>query len=113
MSFSERRRAVTDAAFATFGETALWSLGADAIGSWMDKDVLVWFRKHDEDDRFGPISLVTTSEIIRVRSWEVEEPALDDLIEVRAGPHAGSYAVKARPMLDDRGVWHCPVENAA
>jgi hypothetical protein len=112
MSFPERRRRLVDASFETFGEEARWGFGADGAGSWMEETVRVRFKERDEDDGFGKVRLVTRSQIMRVRSWEVEQPDAENVVEIDAGPYAGTYYVKGRPMLDAKGVWECQVEKA-
>lgn len=99
--FPERRRAVVDASFATFGENAEWpDLGT----------VRVRLKTTDEDGKFGNVNLVERSTVIRVRSWEVPNPTIGIVIEIATGPNAGSYPVVERPMLDLKGVWDCPIE---
>lgn len=99
--FSGHRRALVDIAFATFGEPAAWS--------GHPSTVTIRLKVGDQDDRFGAISLKRRSEILRVRSWEVEAPQPGD--EVTLGPESGNahYIVGEGVMLDKKGVWDCPV----
>jgi len=102
--FPERRRALVDASFATFGEDAEWpKLGI----------VRVRFKTTDEDSRFGGVDLVERSTVIRVRSWEVVQPAIGTVVTITDGPNAGSYPIVEKPMLDIKGVWDCPIEIGA
>ncbi len=102
--FPERRRWLVDASFATFGEDAEWP----ELGT-----VRVRFKTTDEDSRFGGVDLVERSTMIRVRSWEVAQPAIGTVVEIATGPNAGSYPIVERPMLDIKGVWDCPIEIGA
>jgi len=102
--FPERRRALVDASFATFGEDAEWP----ELGT-----VRVRFKTTDEDSRFGGVDFVERSTMIRVRSWEVVQPAIGTVVIIADGPNAGSYPIVKRPMLDIKGVWDCPIEIGA
>lgn len=102
MSFPERRRALVDAGFATFGEDAEWP----ELGT-----VRIRFKATDEDSHFGTVNLVERSTVIRVRSWEVAQPAIGTVIEILTGPNTGSYPIVEKPMLDLKGVWDCPIET--
>ena len=103
MGFSERREALTDVAFATFGDPATWD----------GKSVTIRSKQGEEDDGYGSIRVVTTSTIIRVRKSEIPEPKVGDIVVVPGGRLAGRYAVGRGAMLDDRGVWDCPMEAAS
>ncbi len=102
MGFSERREALTDIAFATFGDPATWD----------GKPVTIRPKQGEEDDGFGSVRVVTTSTIIRVRKSEITEPKVGDIVAVPGGRLAGSYTVRRVAMLDTKGVWDCPVEAA-
>lgn len=102
--FSERRRALVDSVFATFGEAATWH---DETGAAIP--LRVRFGKGDEDDRFGSISIVRSATIIRVPGWRVS-PSPGDLVHVTTGENAGTYIIGAKPMRDRKGVWDCPAE---
>lgn len=101
MSFPELRRRLIDAGFATFGEDAEW----EGIGT-----VRVRFKSTDEDGGFGQVRLVERSTIIRVRSWQVAQPAIGAIVQIASGPNAGAYPIVRTPMLNIRGVWDCPIE---
>jgi hypothetical protein len=102
--FPERREAGVDQRSTTFGEDAEWpELGI----------VRVRFKTTDEDSRFGGVDLVERSTVIRVRSWEVVQPAIDTVVTITDGPNAGSYPIVEKPMLDIKGVWDCPIEIGA
>jgi hypothetical protein len=100
MGFSERREALTDVAFATFGDPATWD----------GKPVTIRPKQGEEDDGFGSIRVVTTSTILRVRKLEITEPKVGDIVVVPGGRLAGRYTVRRGAMLDTKGVWDCPVE---
>jgi hypothetical protein len=100
--FPELRRALTDAAFATFGEDAAWSGRA--------QPVRIRVKGKDEDDRFGSVSLTRRTVVVLVRSWELT-PAQGDIVIIANPAVAGSWRVKARPMRDGKGVWVCSVEE--
>jgi len=95
--FAERRRGLVDAGFRAFGDAALWG----------DEPVTVRLKVRDEDDRFGKVSIVSRSTILRVRSWEVEQPTVGTVVTMGAV----SYRLKAGSMLDAKGVWDCPAEQ--
>lgn len=101
MGFPEHRRALTDAAFATFGEDAVWE--------GLDLPVRVRFRTEDEEGGFSQSRFVTRALMLRVRSWEVEQPDEGQQVMLATGPHASTYAVSGEPRLDAKGVWSCPV----
>lgn len=105
MGFPEHRRALTDAAFATFGEDAAW----DGI----EAPVRVRFRTEDEEGGFSQSRFITRTLMMRVRSWEVAEPDDGQAVVLAAGPHAGRYVVSGEPQLDGKGVWSCPVRVAS
>lgn len=105
---SERRRRLVDAAFATFGDAAEWSHLVTEQARWVMEPVTVRCREQDQDDRFGAVSIIRRSIIIRVRSWEVEMPEVDQVVDIPDGRWAGSYVIAAKPMLDKSGVWECP-----
>ena len=92
---AERRRALVDAGFRTFGDAALWG----------DQPVTVRVKTQDEDDRFGKVAIVNRGTILRVRSWEVEQPTVGTTVAVGGV----QYRLKAGLMLDAKGVWDCPV----
>jgi hypothetical protein len=94
--FAERRRGLVDAGFRTFGAAATWG----------DKPVTVRRKARDEDDRFSKVSIVTRSIILRVRSWEIDQPIVGT--EVTIG--AERFRIKPKPMVDAKGVWDCPAE---
>jgi hypothetical protein len=100
--FPEQRRALTDATFAAFGEDA-W---------WFDRPEPVRVRliSRDEEQGFGGTRIIEKVLVARLRSWEVEQPALDDKFYIEGGPNIGSYTIAAKPMLDTKGVWNCDVE---
>jgi hypothetical protein len=100
--FPEQRRALTDAAFAAFGEDALWLDQSQAVR--------VRVAGRDEEQGFGGARIVEKVLVIRLRSWEVELPAIGQKYLVEAGPDAGIYTIAAKPMLDPKGVWDCDVE---
>lgn len=100
MGFSERREALTDLAFATFGDPATWG----------DKPVTIRPKQSEEDDGYGSVRVVSTSTIIRVRKSEIAEPKVGDVVVVPGGRLAGSYTVRRGAMLDDKGVWDCPMD---
>ena len=100
MGFSERREALTDIAFATFGDPAVWG----------DKPVTIRPKQGEEDDGYGPVRVVSTSTIIRVRKAEIAEPKVGDIGVVPGGRLAGSYTVRRGAMLADMGVWDCPMD---
>lgn len=102
--FSGHRRAIVDIAFATFGEPAAWSGQLSTV--------TVRFRAADADDRFGDVQLVRRTKIVRVRSWELT-PNEGDTVEIAAGPYAGKYKLQRGAKLDGKGVWDCPVVDAA
>ncbi len=103
--FPEHRQALTDAAFATFGEDAAW---ADR-----EKAVRVRLKSRDEEQGFGGTRIVEKVLTARVRSWELAEPVKGDAFDIATGPNAGRYVVTDRPMLDAKGVWDCDVEREA
>lgn len=92
---AERRRALVDAGFRTFGDAALWG----------DQPVTVRLKTQDEDDRFGKVAIVSRATILRVRSWEVEQPVAGTIVMVAGA----EYRLKAGMMLNQKGVWECPV----
>jgi hypothetical protein len=108
---SERRRRLVDAAFATFGDAAEWSHLVAEQAQWVVDGVTVRCREQDQDDRFGAVSIIRRSIIIRVRSWEVETPEVDQVVDIADGRWAGSYVIAAKPMLDKSGVWECPANR--
>lgn len=101
--FPEQRRSVTDATFAAFGEDA-W---------WFDRPetVRVRLKSRDEEQGFGGARIIEKVLVARLRSWEVEQPALGDKFYIECGPSIGIYTIAARPMLDTKGVWDCDVER--
>lgn len=103
MGFSERREALTDIAFATFGDPATWG----------DKPVTIRPKQGEEDDGYGSVRVVSTSTIIRVRKSEIAEPKVGEVVVVPGGRLAGSYTVRRGAMLDDKGVWDCPMDATA
>ena len=100
MGFSERREAITDLAFATFGDPAIWG----------DKPVTIRPKQGEEDDGFGSVRVVSTSTIIRVRKSEIAEPSVGEIVTIPEGRLAGRYTVRRGALLDTKGVWDCPVE---
>lgn len=104
MGFSELREALTNRAFETFGDPAEWS----GVGH----TVMIRPKGRDEDDRFGQVRVVTRSTIIRVRRSEVPQPEVGDVVAIAVGRLVGRYVVRRGSMLDDKGVWDCPVDAA-
>lgn len=102
MGFPERRRELVDIGFRTFGEPATW----DGVS------VTIRVRTKDEDDKFGSVSIIDRSTIFRLRSWEPVGPVSGQTVIITAGVNAGEWTVKPGAMLDDKGVWDCPVSKA-
>ena len=100
MGLSERREAITDLAFATFGDPATWD----------DKPVTIRPQQRQEDDGYGPVRVASTSTIIRVRKSEVPDPQAGNIVVVSTGRLAGRYTVRRGSLLDVKGVWDCPVD---
>lgn len=95
--FAEQRRGLIDAGFRVFGEAATWD----------GKPVTIRRKVRDEDDRFGKVAIVSRSTILRVRSWEIDQPIVGT--EILVGDER--YRVRPKPMLDAKGVWDCPVDR--
>ncbi|WCP71557.1 head-tail joining protein [Sphingomonas hankookensis] len=101
MSFAEYHRDLTDQAFVTFGEDAVWP--------GIDKPVRVRTASVDAEQRFGNTLVTRPAMVVTVRSWEVAAPAKGDRITLASGI---DYQVSDRPLRDRRGVWRCPVVAA-
>lgn len=102
--FPEQRRALTDAAFAVFGEDADWRGRPDPVR--------IRLKARDEEQGFASVRIVEKVLVARVRSWELTTPARGDGFSITTGPNIGSYVIAAKPMLDDHGVWDCDVERS-
>lgn len=103
MPFHSERRALTDAAFATFG------LAATHNGV----SVVVRLTSADQDIKFPSVSVVASATRLRVRSWEVAIVSKGDTFEILEGPAAGNWRLTDRPMRDRRGVWNAAAERIA
>lgn len=103
MSFHSERRALTDAAFATFGLAATFN-GAP---------VVVRLASADQDIKFQSVSVIASVTRLRVRSWEVAVVSKGDTFEITEGPAEGSWQLIDKPMRDRRGVWDAAAERVA
>ncbi|SEM62754.1 hypothetical protein SAMN05192583_0885 [Sphingomonas gellani] len=104
-NFSERRRAVIDAAFAAFGEDALFG---DA-----EQPVRIRFKGSDADEAISGLRVVASGLIGRLRSWEVSAPRRGQSLAVAAGDFAGTYTIMGEPMLDAKRIWTVELTQAA
>lgn len=100
MGFPEQRRAMVDRAFATFGVAA----------DWDGTPVTVRLRGQDEEGRYGQVSLVRREITLRVRSWQIVQPAKGQVVTITEGPQAGRYEIGRGSMMDVKGVWDCPAQ---
>lgn len=103
MGFSEHRRLLVDTGFETFGGPATWA----------GIPVRIRIRARDEDDKYGSVRLVSRSTIFRLRSWEAVAPVVGQTVTVTEGPNVGEWTVGKGCMMDEKGVWQCPVTRVA